>query len=160
MTRPEIRIGDREREAAVSALGEHYVAGRLTKEEFDERTEVAWRARTHSDLAPLFTDLPPLREQAAREPARVAQPSRHGSSSSGRDRWSRPPVLPILLLVVVVAAVSGLEVWPLLLLFGVYLWLRMWMGVARMHRWVRHTQQRVSYGTSVEPWRRNGRPWC
>jgi hypothetical protein len=155
VTRPEIRIGDQEREAAVAALGEHYVAGRLTKEEFDERTERAWRARTNPDLAPLFADLPALRE-----PARVAEPAPQGSSSRGKDRWSRPPVLPILLLVVVVAAVSGLEVWPLLLLFGVYLWLRMWMGMARMHRWVRHTQHRVTYGTSMEPWRRHGRPRC
>lgn len=149
MSRPEIRIGDREREAAVSALGEHYAQGRLTKEEFDERAEVAWGARTNSDLAPLFLDLPRLPEQAS-----ATRPTTAGSSSSrSRSRWSGPPVIPVLLLVVVVAAVSDLEIWPLLLVFGVYLWLRMWMGVARMHRWARHTHQRMAYGRSVEPWR-------
>ena len=38
---PELRIGDDEREAAVTALGEHYAAGRLTKDEYDERAERA-----------------------------------------------------------------------------------------------------------------------
>jgi Domain of unknown function (DUF1707) len=55
---PEPRIGDVEREAAVHALGEHYAAGRITKEEFDERSDVAMRARTNADLRPLFADLP------------------------------------------------------------------------------------------------------
>jgi hypothetical protein len=40
----EMRIGDAEREAAVTALGEHFAAGRLTKEEYDERSGRAWTA--------------------------------------------------------------------------------------------------------------------
>ena len=147
MNQRELRIGDRERDAAVTALGEHYVAGRLTKDEYDERSAVAWRARTNSDLAPLFVDLPALQL-----PERVTGPSTRGYSR-GRSRWSGPPVLPILLLVVVVAGVSCMEIWPFLLLFGVYLWLRAWMGIAGMRRWV----QRADRGTAVEPWR-NGRP--
>ena len=39
MNGPELRIGDDDREAAVTALGEHYAAGRLTKEEYDERAD-------------------------------------------------------------------------------------------------------------------------
>ena len=54
----ELRIGDTEREAAVAALGEHFAAGRLEKEEYDERTAAAWTARTSGALAPLFDDLP------------------------------------------------------------------------------------------------------
>lgn len=148
MNQRELRIGDRERDAAVTALGEHYVAGRLTKDEYDERSAVAWGARTNSDLAPLFVDLPALQL-----PERVTGTSARGGSTRGRSRWSGPPVLPILLLVVVVAGVSGMEIWPFLLLFGVYLWLRAWMGIAGMRRWV----QRADRGTAVEPWR-NGRP--
>ena len=41
---PELRIGDAEREAAVTALGEHYAAGRLTKDEYDERPRGLGRA--------------------------------------------------------------------------------------------------------------------
>jgi hypothetical protein len=146
---PEIRIGDQERDAAVAALGEHYAAGRITKEEYDERSEVAWKARTSSDLAPLFVDLPPVHQ-----PTRVTQPSAQGSSAKTDSRWQRPPVLPVLLLVIVVAGVSGLEIWPFLLLFAVYLWLRAWMGMARLRRWA----QRPSRGSAVEPWRRTP-PW-
>ena len=53
-----LRIGDAERESAVAALGEHYAQGRLAKEEYDERSDAAWSARTAADLAPLFADLP------------------------------------------------------------------------------------------------------
>lgn len=53
-----IRIADAEREAAVSTLSEHYAVGRLTREEYDERCEAAWAARTRAELRPLFTDLP------------------------------------------------------------------------------------------------------
>ena len=53
-----VRIGDAERDAAVSALGDHYAAGRLTREEFDERSDQAMQARFHGDLQPLFADLP------------------------------------------------------------------------------------------------------
>ena len=58
MSAGELRIGDQEREGAVTALGEHYAAGRLTKEEYDERAAVAYTAKTESSLRPLFTDLP------------------------------------------------------------------------------------------------------
>ncbi|KQT94278.1 hypothetical protein ASG49_05125 [Marmoricola sp. Leaf446] len=54
----ELRIGDGERESAVAALGEHYAQGRLTKDEYDERSDAAWTARTAGDLRPLFADLP------------------------------------------------------------------------------------------------------
>jgi Flp pilus assembly protein TadB len=149
VNRPEIRIGDVERDAAVAALGDHYAAGRLSKEEYDERSEVAWKARTNSDLAPLFYDLPPLRQQE-----RLTGPATHDGSSRDRTRRQRPPVLPVLLLVVVVAAVAGLEIWPFLLLFAVYLWLRVWIGMGRLRRWT----QRAHQSTSVEPWRHHGRP--
>lgn len=68
----ELRIGDADREAAVADLGEHYAQGRLTKEEYDERSDAVWSARTRSDLAPLFADLP-------------------GSAYAGAQRTPAPP---------------------------------------------------------------------
>lgn len=53
-----VRIGDRERERAISALGDHMAAGRLTMEEYQHRLDLAGHARTDADLAPLFSDLP------------------------------------------------------------------------------------------------------
>lgn len=54
----EQRIGDAERDAAISVLREHTSAGRLTMDEFDERMTAALGARTQGDLTRLFTDLP------------------------------------------------------------------------------------------------------
>ena len=53
-----VRIGDAERDKAVSDLGDHFAAGRLTREEFDVRVDQAMAARFDSDLQPLFVDLP------------------------------------------------------------------------------------------------------
>jgi hypothetical protein len=54
----DIRIGDREREQAITVLGEHYTAGRLDIDEYGERTAKVTAARTRGDLAAVFTDLP------------------------------------------------------------------------------------------------------
>jgi hypothetical protein len=53
-----MRVSDADRDAAVTELGDHFQVGRLTQEEFDERSGVALRARTGSDLSQLFGDLP------------------------------------------------------------------------------------------------------
>ena len=52
------RVGDVERQAAVTALGEHWKAGRLDPTEHERRTTAAYQAVTRGDLAALFTDLP------------------------------------------------------------------------------------------------------
>jgi hypothetical protein len=54
----DLRIGDADREAAVAALGDHLSAGRLTIDEYGERTAKATSARTYAQLLDLFTDLP------------------------------------------------------------------------------------------------------
>lgn len=53
-----VRVGDAERDEALDKLGDHFAAGRLTREELDERTEKAMGARFDSDLEVLFRDLP------------------------------------------------------------------------------------------------------
>jgi hypothetical protein len=52
------RASDTEREQAVLALREHLVAGRLTLDEFSERVEAAYRARTGTELAAAGSELP------------------------------------------------------------------------------------------------------
>lgn len=118
---PEPRIGDAERDAAVRALGEHYAAGRLTKEEYDERADTALRARTNSDLRPLFVDLPRGQGQFWGQPTTqtwgAADPSagRRGAAHQPGRRgappavWMAAPLLvPVLLgLAVLLTAVSG-----------------------------------------------------
>jgi len=69
-----IRVSDNERDQAVAELSEHYQAGRLTLEEFDDRSSRALRARTGSDLVALFTDLPTSAVPVAMSPAGEAAP--------------------------------------------------------------------------------------
>src|SRR5579859_2261960 len=53
-----IRVSDTERDLAVAELSEHFQSGRLTQDEFDDRSACALQARTGADLGGLFTDLP------------------------------------------------------------------------------------------------------
>jgi hypothetical protein len=55
---PNIRIGDKEREQAIEALGEHFTAGRLDVDEYGERTARVTTAKTRGELREIFTDLP------------------------------------------------------------------------------------------------------
>jgi hypothetical protein len=55
---PGVRIGDAEREAAANSLREHYASGRLTMEEFQERLDAVFAAKTDRDLEKLTEDLP------------------------------------------------------------------------------------------------------
>jgi hypothetical protein len=57
---PHVRVDADEREQAATALHAHYVAGRLTHDELDDRVAQAYAARTRGDLASLLTDLPTL----------------------------------------------------------------------------------------------------
>ena len=54
---PVTRASDQDRERTAAALGEHYAA-RLTLEEFQERLDKAYAAKTLGDLDDLMTDLP------------------------------------------------------------------------------------------------------
>jgi hypothetical protein len=51
-------IGDQDRDRAAASLRRHYVAGRLSVEEFGHRTELAIRARSDRDLRRALNDLP------------------------------------------------------------------------------------------------------
>jgi hypothetical protein len=82
-----IRVSDADRDAAIGELSEHFQAGRLTQEEFDERAGLALRARTGNDLNELFTDLP-LTGEAARQAA-AAQPP--GATQSPYQSQPGPP---------------------------------------------------------------------
>ncbi|MEV6422631.1 DUF1707 domain-containing protein [Streptomyces sp. NPDC051662] len=55
---PDTRASDAERERVAERLREAMAEGRLDMEEFDERLEAAFTARTHGELAPLVRDLP------------------------------------------------------------------------------------------------------
>ena len=53
-----IRASDEDRERTATALSGHYAAGRLSLEEFQERLDRAYAAKTLGELSDLMTDLP------------------------------------------------------------------------------------------------------
>jgi Domain of unknown function (DUF1707) len=76
-TQPSLRIGDRERDAVAAELQDHYAHGRLTLEEFNERLDAVFAAKTQADLSRLTADLPHVRSGGAPLPS-----SRTGRSPS------------------------------------------------------------------------------
>ena len=86
-----VRIGDAERDQAVAALSEHFAAGRLTRDELDERVDQAMAARFDRELEPLFADLP---ETPQARPA------------SDRPSRPTPPLLAVLMPQLLVAVVT------------------------------------------------------
>lgn len=62
-----LRASDQDRENVAATLREQYAQGRLTMEEFDERSSAAYAARTLGELRALTADLP------AEPPARPAR---------------------------------------------------------------------------------------
>lgn len=56
--RPELRVGDTEREDTLERLRTAHAEGRLDADEFYGRLDEAYRARTYADLDALVIDLP------------------------------------------------------------------------------------------------------
>jgi hypothetical protein len=55
---PRIRASDADRDRTAALLREHHAAGRLTAEEFNERLDKAYAAKTMGELDELLADLP------------------------------------------------------------------------------------------------------
>jgi Domain of unknown function (DUF1707) len=93
--RPEMRLGDADRDEAIARLSEHYAAGRLDKDEFDERSDAVWTAKTRGDLGPVFADLaPPVRQRP------------RGRGPWGRRSWFPLPFVPVLFLLIALTVLT------------------------------------------------------
>lgn len=68
-TQPSLRIGDRERDSVAAELQEHFAHGRLTMEEFNQRIDAVFAAKTQSDLSRITADLPHVRSGGAPLPS-------------------------------------------------------------------------------------------
>lgn len=105
-TQPSLRIGDRERDAVAAELREHFAHGRLTLEEFNQRLDAVFAAKTQRDLSRITADLPHIRSgggplpSSRRTPSLTSAPPTAGWSgywtgaassaavASGADDWS------------------------------------------------------------------------
>jgi Domain of unknown function (DUF1707) len=74
----DLRVSDAERDLAVSELSRAFQVGRLTAEEFGQRTEQAFAARTGKELTALLADLPVEPDPA--DTAVAKQADRHPST--------------------------------------------------------------------------------
>ncbi|MEW2161897.1 DUF1707 domain-containing protein [Streptomyces sp. NPDC007084] len=77
---PELRASDADRERVAEKLRDALAEGRLDMEEFEERLEATYKARTYGELAPITRDLPGV--AAAAPVSMVKQPVDDGSWAS------------------------------------------------------------------------------
>jgi hypothetical protein len=80
-----LRLSDADREQLYELLSQHAAAGRITLEELERRVAEVSAARSHSDVAAVLDDLPPIPAglPARRWPARAA----HGEADAPSAGW-------------------------------------------------------------------------
>jgi hypothetical protein len=114
MTDRPIRASDKERDSVVEVLRDAYTDGRITLEEFDDRTSAAYASKTWGDLRALTSDLPvepvlgtdlPQRPLHPRPVAQVV-PTVLRRRHDGRNR-PLGRLLPVIFAWIVIAAAAG-----------------------------------------------------
>jgi hypothetical protein len=117
---PNIRASDTDRDRTASLLREHLAAGRLTPEEFNERLDRAFSARTLGEIDSLLRDLPSIDlyrlpdAELTRRPRPAGQGSDHrrGHRAAWRAAWGS--WFTVVLVCFVVWGLTGAGyVWPL-----------------------------------------------
>ncbi len=111
----DVRVGDAERDEAAHRLSQHLAAGRLTIEEFQERSSRALEARTRGDLLALFADLPGEPYPTAAPRPVVARPPAPDAKDDDGKLWIWWGAFIIVLL-------TGFRMWPLLVLAALWVW--------------------------------------
>jgi hypothetical protein len=130
-----IRASDRDRDAVVATLRDAYTAGRLTLEEFDERTTAAYASKTWGELRRLTEDLPAQPILGADVPGRrmdmpghalpvlPAHPPRMNQSGSpqrhGRRRGALVPFLAVWIILMLASRSPGAVVPAVMLMMVV-----------------------------------------
>lgn len=141
------RASDADRDRIAAALSEHLAVGRLTIQEFDERLDKAYAAKTLDELDSLTADLPgtdldqvpeAMQRRSAASPPRGLRHLR-GSIRPGQGRFSPAwraawgSWLTISLVFFVIWLVSGASGAPW------FLWVVLPLGAALLGRWITGT---------------------
>jgi uncharacterized protein DUF1707 len=127
---PGIRASDEDRGRAAAALGEHYAAGRLTLEEFQERLDQVYAATTLDELDRLMADLPGtdldrFPERSAPGPVQVPAGGSTLAWRSARRFW-----LAISVVAFVIWLLGGASGGPW------FLWAAVPLGLLMLLRWI------------------------
>ncbi len=148
-----IRASDADRDRVTARLQEHFAAGRLTRDELDERIADVLQAKTFGELRPALADLP--------EP--VPAPRSVPAQRAGRPwpaRRHHPRLAPLFLFLLLTAVLVSSGGWLALALLKVVLvfWLLLMLAgvlvAGRIRRRLRPDGQH-GYGP---PWG-GGPPW-
>jgi hypothetical protein len=165
MTVPDyLRVGDAERDQMTESLHEHFVQGRLNREELDDRLAAAMTAKTVGDLRVVGRDLPqPLATYAQQEnPVHWGGPpwaahhrlARRHETMMGHHRHGPRPLRLLLAAAIIIAIATAGSGWALFAVVRVLfvVWLVMAV-VGRVHgrRWNRMRRHSDDAGTSAGP---------
>ncbi len=110
MRNPHLRASDADRDATADRLRQHHTDGRLDQDEFQERLDGCFAAKTVGELAELTRDLP----------ADTARHRAGGRTGFGLLGWLRMiPIVPIILAIVAIHLIFGVVggLWILIPLF-------------------------------------------
>jgi uncharacterized membrane protein len=148
-----IRASDADRDRVTTRLQERFAAGRLTRDELDERITAVLHAKTFGELRPPLADLP--------EP--VPAPRAALAQRAGRPwpaRRHHPRLAPLVLLLLVSAVLLSSGGWLALALLKVVLvfWLVLMLAGVLVAGRIRHRlrqEWRAGHGSS---WG-GGPPW-
>jgi hypothetical protein len=127
---PGIRASDEDRGRTAAALGEHYAAGRLTLEEFQERLDKVYAATTLGELGRLMTDLPGAdlgRVPERRAPGPVQVPA-GGSVLAWRAAWRFWLAISVVAFVIWLLGGASGGPW--------FLWVAVPLGLLMLRRWM------------------------
>jgi len=137
------RASDADRDRAAAALRDHLAAGRLTIEEFDQRLDQAYAAKTLGDLEEVMTDLPGTDlgqlpdasvDRAGASPLdrrRLPGPIEPGPgrfSPAWRATWGSWLAISLLFFVVWLASGASGGLW--------FLWVPLALGALLLGRWI------------------------
>jgi uncharacterized membrane protein YccC len=95
---PNLRASDADREEMAERLRRHHTDGRLDAEEFQQRIDACYSAKTIGELRELLKDLPRDEQD---------YPSWPGVRPLRPWRWAPVPFLPILIAVLIVSAITA-----------------------------------------------------
>jgi hypothetical protein len=109
--RPDLRVADRDRQAAAERLRLALGEGRLDLLEYDDRLAKAYAAVTYGDLEPLFTDLPAASAMA--EPVVPPTPNPRPAPRPVPSAARLPTALKVLWTIWVAVVAINLTVWVL-----------------------------------------------
>lgn len=129
------RASDADRDRIAAALGDHHVAGRLTLEEFQERLDRAYAAKTLGELDDLMADLPgtDLSQLPGQPGGYPPLPERRGPGTVQAPGGGLPAIVRLWLVISIVAfmlwLVSGASGGPW------FLWIAVPLAFIMLRRW-------------------------